>query len=178
MSPIVPEVIQTTAMRLLRYARGKFTPISMHKFANQTLNTHEVEECIRRNVNMDGSISSLCIDFSGGHVPLVSEEDVRLTAALLCMYHNSILQPEAMRPDLPVSVRNHDYRECHREKAPRDQKDHEAQEECQDTDEHSGVSDDEEQKEYQESLAFEYEQNADIDTDPCFGKAGMEHHMW
>lgn len=171
-------------MQLLRYSKGKYNTISMQKFANQKLTQHEVEECIRRNINMDGSISSLCLDFSGGYVPLVSEDEVRLTAALLCTYHNSLIQEEAVRPwpaeaslhdslhdSLHGSLHDHDGSEGYPEQAYEDPA-------AQDEYENSGVSDDEDEKERLESLAFEFEINADIDGEPNFGKAGMEHHLW
>lgn len=159
-------------MKLLRYAKGRYNPISMHRFASQKLTAHEVEECIRRNVNMDGSISALCLDFSGGYVPLVSEDEVRLAAALLCMYHNSLLPDEDLRP-LPseASLQDDDRRDAHEDAEGGEEEDEEEEE-------NSGVSDDEEEKERLAALDFEYEINADIDGEPNFGKAGMEHHLW
>lgn len=158
-------------MQLLRYSNGTFHKISMHKFADQVLTPREVEDCIRRNINMDGSISTLSLDFSGTSVPLVSEEEVRLTACLLCAYHNSILEDREHR----------EHRE-HREPSLRQEAslDGECRSVCEDEEGtgQSGESDSEDEKGYRASLSFEYELNADIDTDPCFGKAGMEHHLW
>ena len=47
---------------------------------------------LHAHVRADGTVETLCLDFSGENVPLCDVAELRLAAALLCAYHNSLVR--------------------------------------------------------------------------------------
>lgn len=58
-----------------------------------------IERILRQHVNMDGSISSLSLEFGSALIPLVHESEIRLVAAMLAETHN-----QHINANLEVSV--------------------------------------------------------------------------
>jgi hypothetical protein len=157
-------------MRLVRYKNGAFKLLSIHKTNPHTLLTPlDFENCIRNNMDGNGVIPHLSIDFCGSYLPLVDERDVRASSVLLCAYHNSLVcaQPCTDPHKTTYSTRENPVGlgawKCH----PKQDKELET---------FYGISDDEDEKETQYKLGFEYEQNADIEDAPNFGKTGIR--LW
>jgi len=54
------------------------------------------------HVRADGTVETLCLDFAGENVPLFDAAELRLAAALLCAYHNSLVRQNIEVRDLCV----------------------------------------------------------------------------
>jgi len=63
-----------------------------------------VRDLLQAHVWADGSVSTLCLDFAGEYVPLADEAELRLAAAMLCAYHNSVV-----RENVEVRIHIHTY---------------------------------------------------------------------
>jgi hypothetical protein len=174
-------------MRLVAYRKGRFHLMSLGPSANTAITAPEVEQFLAKHVSADGSISKLSVDFCGSYIPLVCERDVRLVSCLLAAYHNSMLcsnipeqHANVSRPAMPHRMRRRleKYSASVTEMIPAHipcadlcsyyDEDSSEYHECED-----GLSEDEETREYQRKLQWDYEVNADIDATPSFGKVGQ-----
>lgn len=157
---------------------------------SSVLLAEHVENTIRRHVHADGTISALSIDFCGNYIPLQNEDEARLAACFLVSYHNSLLPhgPRLISDEKPPR----DSAQIKREKEEVDEygvpwnvvrvprgrranspgpdvvRRHMPQE-----DSNCGESDSDDEKEKKRRLAWDFEQNEDIDDTPCFGKVGI-----
>ena len=153
-----------TSMQLFRYQHGRFTKIDLRKNSNQRVSNAEVEECLRLNTNMDGSISKLSLDFCGSYISMTSEAEIRLAASLLCAYHNSTIEFDTKNTENVVPL----VTQARLTQTPTESESNGEVEAEEMTEEET---DDEEQ--HWRKLDFEYEINADIDATPSFGKVGI-----
>lgn len=59
-----------------------------HFPAGETLDTPLLQTQLRQHCKPDGSIDSLCLDFAGQYVSIMSEHELRLASALVVAWHN------------------------------------------------------------------------------------------
>ena len=177
-------------MRLIRYQGGRFQPVSI---ATGAAFAPDIETCIRKNMNADGSINSLCLDFCGSYVPLIHENEVCLAARLLATYHNSLAPAgpavhsgQGSTPIAPWTPGISPYCEpdtdeyypsspIFRRKGGTPAVAAKSDDDCYHSADSGqcGESDSEDEKETRRRLAWDFEQNEDIEAAPCFGKTGL-----
>jgi hypothetical protein len=153
-------------MRLVQFTRGRLRHVCVA--ARNT--AAQIEHTIRQHVREDGTINTLCLDFGGAYVPLAHVDEVRLAAELLAAHHGTphttpALSTGATEPwafdaasDKYILPPSPEYL------TPRQTTDWDAD------------SDSADEKENQIRLAWDFEQNADIDATPNFGKTGIK--LW
>jgi len=175
-------------MRLFRYQAGRFQPVSLA--ATGVASAPEIEDAIRRSIKSHGSVDSLCLDFCGSFVPLVHEDELCLVARLLACYHNSLLPAGpaswsgASSPCGPDTDEYYLGSPILRRRGGRAGRALAAVVATTTNEDNyysaasgvsgdSGDSDSEDEKQTRERLAWEFEQNEDIEAAPCFGKTGL-----
>jgi len=57
--------------------------------ADVAVSPGQIAAMMRRNVQPDGNINSLCLDFAGSYLPLMHESEIRLASVLVATYHNA-----------------------------------------------------------------------------------------
>ena len=173
-------------MRLFRLSNGRFRNTCLSSCCNAS----QMEEIIRQYVHTDGSISKLCLDFDGVFVPLANEGEIRLAAALLAAHCGAPRTDRPPRPRVAASVEARRAGRLHRcdgcdsprsqaYTTPRQNWDNAAESDASDdnrVEDNGGESDSSDEMENTRKLGFDFEQNADIDATPNFGKTGIK--LW
>jgi hypothetical protein len=161
-------------MRLFHFTNGRLRAVCLSSRDTAA----QIEEIIRLRVQEDGGISALCLDFSGTFVPLADAGEVRLAAALLaahCADPETTKTPAhgtsraASRAEARAGVRA-DVDEYYIPLSP------EFPAVRLDGDDSDSGSDSADEKETRRTLSWEFEQHADIDATPNFGKTGIK--LW